>query len=105
LENALKNKITIEHFTRQFIRDDFENYDYIIAMDKNNHANILSLLPFKNDHYDKVKYMRSFETDAEEILDVPDPYFGGEKGFQEVYEILHRTCLNLLHYIREKHNL
>jgi protein-tyrosine phosphatase len=105
LQNAQKNKLEIDHIAQQFSKKDFEEYNYIIAMDKNNQANILSLLPVRNGYYEKIKLMREFEFGAKEVLDVPDPYFGGEKGFQEVYEILENTCFNLLQYIKQKHRL
>jgi protein-tyrosine phosphatase len=96
--NALKNGITIDHCGRQFSADDLESFDYIFAMDKSNHQNILRLLKGKA-HREKVRLMREFDT-VGRGEDVPDPYYGGEKNFQEVFEMLNRSTENFLNHIQ-----
>lgn len=99
LANAEKNGIKLEHCVRQFTSNDLDDFDFILAMDKNNYQNILRLLKDKS-HADKVKLMREFDTIGKG-KDVPDPYYGGEKNFQEVYEILDRSTENFLKHIQE----
>lgn len=106
LSNALKNGLKINHSARQFIQADLEQYDYIIAMDQNNLLNINRLKTDLAISSEKVWLMRDFEEDAElKSKDVPDPYFGGDKGFQNVYEILYRSNRNFLTHLIKTHHL
>lgn len=86
IKNAKKNGVTIDHLGRQLSKHDLETYDFIIAMDKSNHANILKLENAK-DHSHKIKLMRSFDLNPAGD-EVPDPYYGDEAGFQHVFDIL-----------------
>jgi protein-tyrosine phosphatase len=94
---ARQYQIFIEHRGRQFAPDDFSVYDYIIVMDASNRKNVLAQLPpgTKSDH---VHLMRQFDDEPSE-QDVPDPYWGGEQGFDDMYHLLRRGCVNLLTYI------
>ena len=94
IRNALKNGVKIDHTGRQLCEDDLAYYDLILAMDKSNYGNILQL---KNaaQHRDKIRMMRDFDP-AGAGLDVPDPWYGGEQGFQDVFEILSRSVDGLL---------
>ncbi|QNL22174.1 low molecular weight phosphotyrosine protein phosphatase [Hyphobacterium sp. CCMP332] len=99
LETAAQNGIILESRARQFSMLDFEKFDYIIAMDKSNKADILKLA--RNDEErKKVRLMRDFDDKSDEN-DVPDPYFGGHKGFEYVFDILERSSENLLNSILE----
>lgn len=71
---------------RQFSVDDFDNFDLIYAMDSSNLKNILSLARNENDRK-KVKLILN-ESHPGKDLEVPDPYYGGERGFLEVYDML-----------------
>lgn len=93
LRNARQNGIDIHHVGRQIQPGDLVNHDYILAMDNSNYENILKL---KNAHQYKDKIMLVRHFDPDEGLEVPDPYFGGEEGFQEVYKMLDRTLDNLI---------
>lgn len=89
IANAKKNGVAIQHVGRQLSEADLEYYDIILAMDQSNYQNILRL---SNDisHRKKVKMMREYDSIGKGN-DVPDPYYGGEKNFQEVFEILDRS--------------
>ncbi len=103
MQNARENKIILTSKARQFRVEDFEKFDYILAMDQSNYRNILRLDPFgKYEH--KVRLFREFD-EQERGADVPDPYFGGEEGFQHVFEIVERSVSKLLDHLTEKHNL
>ena len=99
IANARKNGVAINHCGRQFTSNDLNDFDFILAMDRSNHQNILRLLKDKS-HADKVMLMRKFDT-VDNGEEVPDPYYGGEKHFQEVFDILDRSTENFLKHIQE----
>lgn len=95
---AQKQGITLVGSARQFTQDDFEKFDLILAMDRSNYRDILSL-DASNRYADKVKLMCDFcqeHTDQE----VPDPYYGGEAGFDYVIDLLNDACVHLLEEIQ-----
>ncbi|CAN5292835.1 low molecular weight protein-tyrosine-phosphatase [soil metagenome] len=100
IKNALLNGIEINHLGRQFAVSDFEEFDWIIPMDKSNLNNILRLPNAKN-YLHKIRLMRTFDTEHTGS-DVPDPYHGGEKDFQEVFDILTRSMSGLVKMLEEK---
>lgn len=87
--NAAKHGISMNHIARQLKKLDLDYFDLIVAMDSRNHQYILGLAESEA-HRSKVILMRDFDVHAKGA-DVPDPYYGGEKGFQEVFEILDRS--------------
>jgi len=98
IRNAKKNGITIDHLGRQLCTADFDEFDYIYVMDKSNRENSLRLAQQK--HHSKVILMRTFDTIGKGE-DVPDPWSGGEEGFQEVFEILNRSIDQLVNKLSE----
>ena len=75
---------------RKFTKKDFNNFDVIYAMDKSNYENIISLA--SNDReLKKVKIILN-ELQLGKNLSVPDPYYGGNSGFEEVYKMLNEAC-------------
>jgi protein-tyrosine phosphatase len=99
IANASLNGVSIEHAARQLCRDDLNSFDFIFAMDKSNYQNILRLANGRNVQ-DKLKVMREFDP-LDKGGEVPDPYHGGEKDFQEVYEILDRSVTHFIAYLKE----
>lgn len=99
IANATKNGVNISHRGRQLTEEDLDYYDYILAMDKSNQSNILRLA--QEHHTSKIKLMRSF--DPAGGLEVPDPYYGTERDFQEVFDILNRTMDKFIDQLHEKH--
>ena len=98
IANAKQNGIDINHLGRQFSVDDFETFDHILVMDKQNLKNVLRLTSIEQ-HQQKVKLLRSFDTSDDES-EVPDPYYGTEKDFQHVFEVLDKATAALLHQLR-----
>ena len=74
--------------------EDFESFDLILAMDRTNFRDLLSLSPAE--HHHKIKLMRDYDSGTAEDREVPDPYYGGPGGFDNVYGMLHRACSGLL---------
>ena len=103
IANASKNGLHIEHKARQLVSEDLERFDYVIAMDKSNLQNILKLDP-SGRHRDKIHLMRDFDP-IEKGTEVPDPFFGGDEGFQNVFQILKRSVNHFLDILVEKHNI
>lgn len=88
---AKKNNLDITHQRgRQFSVSDFDEFDHIYVMDNSNKKNVLDLA--KNDeHRSKVKLILN-EIFPGENVDVPDPYYGGDSGFDNVYKMLDEAC-------------
>ena len=102
VQNASRNGVSIQHAGRQLMETDLETFDYIMAMDENNYKNIFRL-PNAKKHEDKIGLMRFYDPD-EKGGEVPDPYYGGEQGFQEVFDILDRSIDNFLDRLQERQN-
>ena len=75
---------------RKFSVNDFDVFDFIYAMDKSNYQNILSLSRNADDAQ-KVKLILN-EIDSGVNNEVPDPYYGGNDGFENVYKMLDEAC-------------
>lgn len=75
---------------RKFTSKDFAKFDLIYAMDEDNYRNILALTKDKNDAK-KVKMILN-EVHLQQNLSVPDPYYGGNDGFENVYRMLDEAC-------------
>lgn len=88
---ATARGVTIGGSARQVHPDDFARFDLILAMDRSNHADLLAL---EGADPAKVRLFREMAGEGE--LDVPDPYYGGEDGFDEVLDILERGCRVIL---------
>jgi protein-tyrosine phosphatase len=71
---------------RQFVVEDFDRFDRIYVMDKSNRSNVLALARTQADA-DKVELILNLSHPGKD-LEVPDPYYGGDEGFIEVYELL-----------------
>jgi protein-tyrosine phosphatase len=85
--NAKKNGVDISDLrARQFVASDFDEFDLIYAMDQSNYANIVRLARNNRDQ-SKVKLILD-EAYPGENREVPDPYYGGDEGFQHVYDLL-----------------
>jgi protein-tyrosine phosphatase len=91
---AQKRGVPLPSIGRQVRRKDFEEFDLIVAMDKNNRRDLESLAPAAQRH--KIKLMREYEPAEDRGADVPDPYYGGPYEFDSVYEMLRRCCERLL---------
>jgi len=75
---------------RKFQISDFDNFDLIYVMDNSNKRDVLALARNENDK-GKVKMILN-EIFPNENVDVPDPYYGGEFGFENVYKLLDKAC-------------
>lgn len=95
IETARKHGIDITNQrAAQFKVSDFDTYDFIYPMDQSNYNDIIKLARNNNDK-EKVKLILN-ELTPNENLDVPDPYYGGEQGFEDVYNMLNNACDNII---------
>jgi protein-tyrosine phosphatase len=89
---------------RQFSHKDIEGFDYVLAMDQDNLRALRKLAPC-DAAKEKIKLLRSFDATAEAGAEVPDPYYGGALGFDEVIDICERACHGLLQHISSERGL
>jgi len=82
--------------------DDFLDFDYVLAMDRNNYDDLISLCP--TEHQSKLHLFLEFATGLAED-EVPDPYYGGITGFERVLDMIERASQGLLAEIRQQHRL
>ncbi|MCB1308876.1 MAG: low molecular weight phosphotyrosine protein phosphatase [Leptospiraceae bacterium] len=101
---AKKRGFDLHSRARQFHRADFQKFDYILAMDRSNYADLMRLAESGPDK-ERVHMYRKFDPEVHTEDSVPDPYYGGPEGFEEVQDIVLRTGENFLTYLRENHNL
>jgi low molecular weight protein-tyrosine phosphatase len=99
MKAAKKRGYNLKHLARVFDPySDFDNFDYIITMDDENYQTITEL-DLKSKYKSKVLKMSEFSSDPT-IKEVPDPYYSGTLGFENVLNILEDTCKNLLTKIK-----
>ena len=94
---ATKRGLTLQGKSRKLVPQDLQRFDLILAMDRENYQDIL-YLDREGKYEDKVRLMCDFarqKTDKE----VPDPYYGGQDGFDYVIELLFDSCAGLLNYV------
>lgn len=96
-------QIVLTHRARQLSKEDFDKFDFIIAMDKSNYQNILALKSRVNPSSEpRIMLMRNFDAEKGN-LEVPDPYYGTMQQFEEVYDILLRANQNFILFLQEDH--
>ncbi|WCL47705.1 low molecular weight protein-tyrosine-phosphatase [Leptospira sp. GIMC2001] len=100
-EVARLNGIELTHRARQFSRDDFSKFDYILAMDDSNYKDILNLAKSDEDK-GKVFLFRTFQENNGGEMSVPDPYYGGLDGFKAVQKIVIESSNGFLEYLIKK---
>lgn len=81
---------------RKVDESDFERFDYILGMDEENIENLLKKCP--DEHREKVKLMLSFADS--DYTEVPDPYYGGKRGFELVLDLIEQACDGLINDIK-----
>ncbi|GAB5401484.1 MAG: low molecular weight protein-tyrosine-phosphatase [Aureisphaera sp.] len=82
---------------RKFSTYDFETYDYIFVMDNSNYRDVVRLATNEDDKQ-KVKFILN-EIFPGENVDVPDPYYGGDQGFENVYDMLDEACEKIVSWL------
>ena len=89
---------------RRIQPDDWERFDLLLVADDPVERALLRQAPPGAD-LSKVRRMTDFGPDAGAIDEVPDPYYGGEDGFELVYKVVERACGGLLDHVRGHHGI
>ena len=101
---AKRRGYQLQSRARKYVRADFARFDYILAMDRSNLHDILELARDDAERA-RVHLFRDFDPEVTGPADVPDPYYGGPGGFDDVFDMCERTCAALLAHIRTQHQL
>jgi protein-tyrosine phosphatase len=98
--------IVLEGAARQVTAEDFEDYDLLLAADAENVADLRRLAPDAQ-AAEKIVLLRQFDPEAVAAgdLDVPDPYYGGPSGFEDVLDLVESACEGLLSSLRAEGRL
>ena len=94
---ARRRGIALDGAARQVRLSDFEEYDLLLAADRENLAHLRAIAP-SEDARAKVRLLREFDPHSAGApdLDVPDPYYGGPDGFEDVLDLVEAACRGLL---------
>lgn len=89
-----RHGLSTQHKARQVEAEDFYNFDYILAMDRDNYETLMWMSGDSEDEKKKIMMFRDFDPNGSGS--VPDPYYGGREGFEKVFKMCERTCRSLL---------
>jgi protein-tyrosine phosphatase len=100
---AHRRGIRLEGAARQVRPSDFDEFDLIVAMDRRNLRELQALAP-DDEAREKVRLLREFDpaTAGAPDVDVPDPYYGGERGFEDVLDMVEASCRGLIAELRAR---
>lgn len=85
---------------RRISATDFERFDYVLAMDRDNYVHLEAICPDGQQH--KLKLFLEFAPHLA-VLEVPDPYYGGLSGFERVLDMVEAAAAGLLADISRRH--
>lgn len=100
VKEAARRGLMLEHTAWQFQPDDFDRYDLVLVADG---VNMDRMRRRARDDTDlaKLRFLREFDPASDpRDLDVPDPWYGGEKGFVHVYDLIEAACRGLVDQLR-----
>ena len=103
-EAAARRGYRLDSLARQVTRADFDRFDYLVAMDESN-LRVLERMAPDRAARGKVHLLRSFDPQAPRGAAVPDPYYGGDDGFEEVLDICQAACRGLVEHLAREHGL
>lgn len=91
IANAKKNGVDVSNLkARQFKVADFDSFDHIFVMDSNNYNDVIALARNEKDKTKVEMILNRVYPNSN--MNVPDPYFGGEQGFENVFILLDKAC-------------
>jgi protein-tyrosine phosphatase len=96
---ARRRGVTLAGAAQQVRAADFRRFDLLIAMDRGNLRELLAVAP-DEEAAEKVRLLREFDPASSGDLDVPDPYYGGDRGFETVLDMVEAACRGLLDELR-----
>ena len=98
-QTAEANGLTIIHKARQILQEDFSKFDYILAMDDQNLKDLIAM----NEAARKKIFLLSDLSEDYLSQNIPDPYFGDMKGFENVFNLLNKVTSQVANTILHKH--
>jgi protein-tyrosine phosphatase len=100
-ETARTRGIVLEGAAKVLRREDFDDFDLVVAMDRKNLADLRRLAPDERAR-SRIRLLREFDpaSGGADDLDVPDPYYGGPRGFEDVLDLVYAACEGLLAQVR-----
>ena len=98
---ARKKGVQLTSRAQQIQPGDIRRFDLVLAMDQSN-LEAMEYMCSPEAAAKKLRLFRSFDPEANGDLDVPDPYYGGGGGFEQVFQIVHRTCPPILEYVKSQ---
>jgi protein-tyrosine phosphatase len=100
-EAAARRGIEITSIARQVTAADLDEFDLVLAADRGHRRDLLRLAGSDPDRRQRIRMLREFEPASEpDDLDVPDPYYGGPDGFDNVLDMVQAACRGLLRELR-----
>ena len=100
VEVARRNGVVLAGYARQIEAPDFADFDYVIAMDRQNLLELRTLARSQQGET-HLHLLRDFDPEPGDGQ-VPDPYYGGPDGFEHMYEMVNRACEALLDHLEER---
>jgi len=98
---ATRRGYELTHRARKFTTEDFDRFDLVLAMDRDNYDSLQRLARGRT-HVPMIRLLRSFDESAPRDAEVPDPYSGADDGFEDVLDICERACRGLLDHVRSR---
>jgi protein-tyrosine phosphatase len=111
---AQQNALPMDHRARQLKQAHQQEFDYILTMDEDNLANTRSLFGQELEEGAQLFLMQQFSAGAQPLAveelapqerSIPDPYWGGEEGFQQVHDMLQLSIAHFIQYLKQQHSL
>ena len=102
-KHAIKRGYNLTSISRQIISTDFYDFDYIVGMDDDNMHNMKAFIPDMKLSSKTSKMTDYCKNDNPGY--VPDPYYGGDAGFEQVLDLLEDACGGLLNEIKDKYKI
>jgi protein-tyrosine phosphatase len=96
--------IDVSGRARQFRRTDWDRFHYVLAMDRENYQDLLTIASDRSVE-GKLFMLRAFDPGSGPDQSVPDPYYGGPHGFDRVLDLCEDACQGLLAHIRREHRI
>lgn len=104
VRTAAAHGVSLGGHARQTLPEDFRRFDYIVAMDR---SNLADLQRFRDGVGGEASLylLREFDPQGGPGAEVPDPYYGGPNGFEDVFAMVERSCRGLLDHILEEEGM
>lgn len=103
-EVAARRGVEVRGASRRITAEDVSEFDYLIAMDGENRREVERLVA-RSDGDPGVHLLREFDPESGPDAEVPDPYYGGPRGFEDVHDLVDRSARGLLRHLIEIHGL